>query len=940
MTFFAAGARCALSARLGRGKASQVVALALAIAASRAPIGLVQVLQAASGPIINLHLDEGAGTTASDASGNGNTGALLNGPTWTTGTSAGALNFDGVNDTLYIANTASLNTVTTGVTVAAWVYRPANQSGGVSVVSREVGNTYYEHYYLGFENGKYRWFVNTSSGYSDTTIGSQAPVGQWLHLVGTYDGATVKLYVNGVLQFSTPHSGTFATDTTGLTIGASHNDASHAPVEAFGGKVDEVDLYAQPLTQAEVLTLYQATGGTIDNPPSVALTAPASGATVQGTFTATASAADDLGVAGVQFQVDGLNAGAEDAAAPFSTAIQTWRYSEGAHVVTAVARDTSGHVTVSNSASVVFDNVAIMPLGDSYTYGYVSDNNPGNEDGGYRRYLWEKLLANGVTNVNFVGLLANGIATMDRDHEGHNGWRIDEVDAQVSGWLASTQPDVILLLLGSNDIIQGGTPALALSRMSTLLDRIHSLRPSAKLIVSTLPGTRANADSIFVNLSPQNATVFNNGLASQVSTRVGQGWNLSLVDVYNGAGLDRSSGSPDFSSDGLHLSALGYSKFANLWYAAISPGPADTQAPSVPTGLAAVSVSSSQISLTWSASTDNVGVTGYQVIRNGTLIGTTTATSYQSVGLAAGTTYTYKVTAFDAAGNQSGQSAAASATTGTSSALGPIVHLALNEGSGTTAADSSGLGNNAVAQNGPTWVAGRSGTALNFDGVNDTLYIPYSATVGSPTTGLTVAAWVYRNANQAGGVSVASRELGSTYYEHFYLGFENGNYRWFVNTTNGYSNTALGGAAPVGQWIHLVGTYDGSSAKLYVNGMAQFSTAASGTFYADATGVTIGASHNDAGHAPTEGFSGAIDEVNLYSYALSASEVQQLYQATGSSDATLPSATLTAPANRSTVSGASVVVSATASDNVAVAGVQFLLDGSLLGAEILRRRPP
>jgi len=45
------------------------------------------------------------------------------------------------------------------------------------------------------------------------------------------------------------------------------------------------------------------------------------------------------------------------------------------------------------------------------------------------------------TNVNFVGLLANGIATMDRDHEGHNGWRIDEVNAQIAGWLASNPPD-------------------------------------------------------------------------------------------------------------------------------------------------------------------------------------------------------------------------------------------------------------------------------------------------------------------------------------------------------------------------------------------------------------------------------------------------------------------------------------------------------------------
>jgi hypothetical protein len=97
-------------------------------------------------------------------------------------------------------------------------------AGGVSVVSRELNTTYYEHYYLGFVDGNYRWFVNTSSGYSDTSLGSAAPLGQWIHVAGTYDGASVKLYVNGALQFTTSHTGTFSSDTTGITIGASHND--------------------------------------------------------------------------------------------------------------------------------------------------------------------------------------------------------------------------------------------------------------------------------------------------------------------------------------------------------------------------------------------------------------------------------------------------------------------------------------------------------------------------------------------------------------------------------------------------------------------------------------------------------------------------------------------------------------------------------------------
>ena len=145
---------------------------------------------------------------------------------------------------------------------------------------------------------------------------------------------------------------------------------------------------------------------------------------------------------------------------------------------------------------------------------------------------------------------------------------------------------------------------------------------------------------------------------------------------------------------------------------------------------------------------------------------------------------------------------------------------------------------------------------------------------------MTVAAWVYRNANQSGFVTAAARQVGTTYYEHFYLGFENGNYRWLVNTSSGYSNFALGGAAPLGQWVHLVGTYDGSTVKLYANGVQQFSTPHSGTFASDTTGITFGVNHNDASRAPTEAFNGKLDEVNVYSYALTAQQVQQLYQGT------------------------------------------------------------
>ena len=104
---------------------------------------------------------------------------------------------------------------------------------------------------------------------------------------------------------------------------------------------------------------------------------------------------------------------------------------------------------------------------------------------------------------------------------------------------------------------------------------------------------------------------------------------------------------------------------------------ADTAAPTVPTGLAATVLSTSQITLSWTASTDTApsgvpasGVTGYRVFRNGTAIGTSTTASYADTGLSAGTTYTYTVTAYDGAANESVASGAVRATTTAAGAPG------------------------------------------------------------------------------------------------------------------------------------------------------------------------------------------------------------------------------------------------------------------------------
>lgn len=89
----------------------------------------------------------------------------------------------------------------------------------------------------------------------------------------------------------------------------------------------------------------------------------------------------------------------------------------------------------------------------------------------------------------------------------------------------------------------------------------------------------------------------------------------------------------------------------------------DSDAPTVPTNLTATAVSNSQINLSWTASTDTFGVSGYRVFRDSVFLATSTVTTYSDTGLTASTTYSYTVSAFDAALNISAHSATATATT-------------------------------------------------------------------------------------------------------------------------------------------------------------------------------------------------------------------------------------------------------------------------------------
>jgi hypothetical protein len=102
-------------------------------------------------------------------------------------------------------------------------------------------------------------------------------------------------------------------------------------------------------------------------PPSVSVTAPAAGAVLSGTVTLSANASDNVGVAGVQFLLDGATIGAEDVAAPYALSLNTTSLAAGAHTISARARDAAGNVTTSTAVAVTVNNADTQPPSVSVT---------------------------------------------------------------------------------------------------------------------------------------------------------------------------------------------------------------------------------------------------------------------------------------------------------------------------------------------------------------------------------------------------------------------------------------------------------------------------------------------------------------------------------------------------------------------------------------------
>jgi lysophospholipase L1-like esterase len=226
----------------------------------------------------------------------------------------------------------------------------------------------------------------------------------------------------------------------------------------------------------------------------------------------------------------------------------------------------------------------VLPLGDSITKGCGTDASPANnwnavcsspDTGGFRAPLWASLTAAGY-NATFVGTQEDGPSWLPRSgaaHEGHPGWTTSQIHNIMPNW-APTNPDFILIHLGTNDLGQNHTVAQMVADMESLLSATKAALPKAKILLATIINmvTQARPDY-------QATVIAYNKALVQVAAEAG----VVLVDMYTASGLcngdtgtlarlcaECNSGNPcPKGYDRVHPTAAGYAIMGGVWAAAL-----------------------------------------------------------------------------------------------------------------------------------------------------------------------------------------------------------------------------------------------------------------------------------------------------------------------------------------------------------------------------------
>jgi hypothetical protein len=195
-----------------------------------------------------------------------------------------------------------------------------------------------------------------------------------------------------------------------------------------------------------------------------------------------------------------------------------------------------------------------MPLGDSITQADAGHDS-------YRRPLWQMLRGQAV---DFVGTQTEHFGgpaprpDFDQDHEGHWGWRADEVLGSVADWARSQAPDVVLVHLGTNDVLQGEPSGAILEELGAIVDALRSANPEVKVLLAQIIPTSDVGRNAAIR-------ALNGGIPALAARKSTTRSPVTAVDQHTGF-----DGEGD-TYDGLHPNAAGEAKMAGRWFDALLP---------------------------------------------------------------------------------------------------------------------------------------------------------------------------------------------------------------------------------------------------------------------------------------------------------------------------------------------------------------------------------
>ncbi|ATZ53308.1 hypothetical protein BCIN_09g01800 [Botrytis cinerea B05.10] len=208
---------------------------------------------------------------------------------------------------------------------------------------------------------------------------------------------------------------------------------------------------------------------------------------------------------------------------------------------------TGSNSTKSNNSTKSEQSLRIQPLGNSITFGYLSS------DGNGFRLGLRNLLTSAGNTVQYVGSVRAGNMS-DNFNEGHPGAIISEI-AEYAKLSLPEDPNLVLLMAGTNDMNNFNNVTTAPDRLSGLIDEITSMVPNVTVIVAQLtPASNSSVDAAMV--------AFNSKIPDIVASKVSAGQKVSTVNMMDYVTVNDLV-------DGLHPTDYGYQQMAKAWFAGI-----------------------------------------------------------------------------------------------------------------------------------------------------------------------------------------------------------------------------------------------------------------------------------------------------------------------------------------------------------------------------------